>query len=543
MAPAVTAPDAAKPPHVGLVLAGLLLGVLLAALDQTVVTTSLRTIVEDVGGFERFTWLFSAYMLASTVVIPIAGKLSDLYGRRPVYLAGMVVFLLGSFLCGAARTMDQLILYRAVQGVGGGAIFPVAIATIADLFPPSERGKAGGLFGGVWGLASVVGPFIGGGIVDYVHVGDVESWRWVFYVNLPVGVAAITMVALFFPRHAARQKASIDWLGVVTLTAALTSGLLVAVLVQEDHLWSSAPVLGLAALSLAALAAFVWAEGRAKDPVIPLPLFRNPIFAVSAVASLLSGAAMFTVISFMPIYLQGIVGISATYSGTALVPLSLGIVAGSAGSGALMKRFGYKPFALAGFAIAAVGYLLLWRLAGLGTAAPVWLAVVEMAVLGLGIGFTIQTFIIATQNAVQRRLVGATTSALTLFRTLGAAVGVTTLGLVLNHRFEQAARGRLAPEWLQAFLGHERVDGDLASVPNLLLERDAVEAVSQAPGGAEAIEAVKASFAEAIAVVFVIAAGIAAVAFLVSLFLKSIPMKSAAEYLAEGEVPPAQAAQ
>lgn len=540
MAHAAGAPAAApKKPHIGLVLAGLMLGILLAALDQAVVGTSLLKIVTDVGGFERFSWLFSAYMLASTVVIPIAGKLSDIYGRRPVYLVGMGVFLLGSVLCGTATTMNQLIAYRAVQGLGGGAIFPVALATIADLFPPSERGKVGGLFGAVFGLSSVIGPFLGGWIVDNAHVGDVSSWRWVFYVNVPVGIVAMTFVALFFPRIDTRRGARIDYLGTATLTASLLAGLLVAVLVQEGYAWTDAPVLGLAAVALGMLAAFAWAERRAADPIIPFPLFRNPIFSVSVVASLLSGAAMFTVIVFMPTYMQGVVGISATRAGTALIPLSLGVVAGAGSSGALMKRFGYKPFAVGGFLVAVAGYLLLWRLALLETAAPVWLAVVEMAFLGLGIGWTVQTFIIATQNSVERRFIGVTTSVLTLFRTLGATIGVTVLGLVLNRQFVAAARERIPPDWLARFEADPRLAGDLANLYPVLQQPDALAGISAAPGGAAAIEAIKVSYAHAMALVFLLAALVALVAFLVSLALKSIPMKTAEEYNAQGEAPPA----
>ncbi|HEX2022460.1 MAG TPA: MDR family MFS transporter [Candidatus Thermoplasmatota archaeon] len=531
---AATAGATAKAPHVGLVIAGLMMGILLAALDQTVVGTSLFTIVADIGGFERFSWLFAAYMLASTVVIPIAGKLSDIYGRRPVYLVGMGVFLLGSVLCGTAATMDQLILYRALQGLGGGAIFPVALATIADLFPPSERGKIGGIFGAVFGLASVVGPFVGGWIVDYVRVGDVAPWRWVFYVNVPIGIVAMTFVALFFPRLDNRRKVHIDYAGTATLTAALLSGLMVFVLVQEGYAWASRETLGLAAVSLASLAAFVLVERRAKDPVIPLALFRNPVFATSIAAGLFGGAAMFAVITFMPTYLQGVVGLSPTNSGTTLIPLSIAMVTGAGASGALTKRFGYKVWMLLGFAMAVLGYLALWHLAQMGTGAPVWLALLDLVVLGAGIGFTLQTFIIAVQNAVEKRHVGVATSGFTLFRSMGATVGVTVLGLVLNARFVDAVRSRMDPAWVARF----EARGDLAKAPDVLRSPDAVAQMSQAPGGAEAIEAIKLSFAEAIGVVFLIAAAVAAVAFLITIFLENRPMKSAEEYHASGAPPP-----
>lgn len=527
-----------KAPHIGLVIAGLMLGILLAALDQTVVGTSLRGIVEDIGGFEHFSWVFASYILASTVMIPIAGKLSDVYGRRPIYIAGMTVFLLGSMLCGTAQDIYQLIGYRALQGLGGGAIFPVALATIADLFPPSERGRIGGIFGAVFGLSSVIGPFVGGWIVDYVHIADIDSWRWVFYVNLPVGIIGITFVALFFPRKVEKHPHPIDYGGVALLTVSLLSALLIAVWGGDTYGWTSPQILGLAALSLAALAAFIFVEQRVQDPVVPLALFKDPVVAVSAIASLLSGAAMFTVISFMPIYLQGVVGMSATYAGTVLIPLSLGIVTGAGSSGGLMKRFGYKIFAVAGFAIAIVGYVLLSRLAAMGPDAPVWLAVVEMLILGLGVGFTIQTFIIAVQNAVDRHHVGVATSTITLFRSLGATFGVTLLGTVLNRILQDEMTSRVDPSWLQRFLADPRTGGKIGNVPQVLLSEEAVNGISAAPGGAEAIEGIKLSYAAGMETVFLVGAGIALVAVLVTLFLKSLPMKSAEEYHGQGGTPP-----
>ncbi|HUR68124.1 MAG TPA: MDR family MFS transporter [Candidatus Thermoplasmatota archaeon] len=522
-----------KAPHVGLVIAGLMMGILLAALDQSVVGTSLFTITQDIGGFERFSWLFSAYMLASTIVIPIAGKLSDIYGRRPIYLAGMGVFLLGSILCGTATSMDQLIAYRAVQGLGGGAIFPVALATIADLFPPSERGKIGGVFGATFGLASVIGPFIGGGIVDYLHIGSIESWRWVFYVNVPVGITAMTFVALFFPRLSNRTKVYIDYAGVALLTLTLLAGLMVFVLVQEGYAWIDPAPLGLAALSLVALVGFILVEQRAKDPVLPLALFKNRVFTTSILAGIFGGAAMFTVIVFMPTYLQGVLGYSPTRSGTSLIPLSLAMVTGAGASGALTKKFGYKIWMLLGFVLAMGGYLLLWWLSTMGTDAPVWMALAFLVVVGAGIGFTLQTFIIAVQNAVEKRVVGVATSSFTLFRSIGVTIGVTVLGLVLNARFASAARRNIDPTWLAQL---EARSGGIANIPNVLRSPEAMSGISAAPGGAAAIEAIKASFAEAIGVIFLAAAGIGLVALLLTTLIPNMKMKSAEEY--HGSAPP-----
>lgn len=519
---------AQKAPHVGLVLAGLALGILLAALDQTVVGTSLYTIVGDIGGFEHFAWLFSAYMLASTIVIPIAGKLSDIYGRRPVYIAGMVVFLLGSVLCGTAGDIGQLIAYRAVQGLGGGAIFPVALATIADLYPPSERGKAGGLFGAVFGISSVIGPFVGGWIVDYAHVGDIASWRWVFYVNVPVGILGIVMVSAFFPRIQTTHKVSIDYAGIATLTVGLLAGLLTTVWGGDAYAWTSWQILGLGAVSLASLAAFVLIERRATDPILPLGLFRNPVFVVSAAASLLGGAVMFSVIAFMPTYLQVVVGISATFAGSALVPLSMGVVGGSITAGFLMKRFGYKPFAVGGFALALVGYLLLARL---GERPSVLLAVIDMLVLGIGVGFTIQTFIIATQNSIDRRYVGASTSSITLFRTLGATIGIAILGVLLSRRLATALEARVPRAALDALL--PLAGNKVGRIPELLTQPHVVASMDPS-----VIESIRAAYAEAMTYLFLVSAGLSVVALLVASMIKSIPMKTADEYAAEGRPPP-----
>lgn len=511
----------------GPVIVGLLLGVLLAALDQAVVGPSVLNITRDVGGFEHMAWLFSAYMLASTVVIPLAGKFSDLYGRRPIYILGMSIFLLGSALCGTATSMPQLILYRAIQGLGGGALFPVALATIADLYAPSERGRVSGGFGAVFGLSSVIGPFLGGWIVDHVHLFGVDSWRWIFYVNVPVGIAAITMVSLFFPRVSRRSTAPIDYLGIATLTTALVSVLLVAVWGGETYAWTSPQVLGLAALALLATGAFVLVERRAEDPVIPPALFREPIFAVSAAASFIMGAGMFTVMVFMPSYLQTVLGVSASYSGSTLIPLSLSLVGASILSGFLVKRVGYKPFAVGGTLIAAVGFTALWLLP---LRPPVWLVMLEMVVIGIGLGFTIQTFILAVQNAVSRRHTGVATSSITLFRTLGVTIGVTALGVLLNRRVSTELPARVPMGDLEPLLQHPLSGGRIERIPSLigLPGFDAPPAV---------VEGIRDAFAASVSGIWVASALLCLAALGVTLFLRSIPVKGAEEYHATEPAP------
>jgi EmrB/QacA subfamily drug resistance transporter len=543
----------------GLILAGLMLGILLAALDQTVVGTSLPKIVGELGDFQYFPQLVTAYLLASVIVIPIAGKFSDLYGRRPIYLAGMVLFLAGSALCGIAGQwgvwhvgsmtvsgMWQLILFRFIQGLGGGAIFPVALATVADMYSPSERGRVQGLFGAVFGLSSVIGPFLGGWIVDNLHIGSVSPWRWVFYVNLPVGLVGIVMVATHFPRTAAHPGTKIDWAGVATITAALTAIVLVASFGGDTWAWGSWQILGLIAVSLLFTALFIWAEARAKDPLIPLTLWNEPIFTVSAIASILMGSAMFGVIAFMPTYMQGVVGISATYSGAVLVPLTLMLVAGSIVSGQLMKRFGYKPFTVMGTIIAGTAFFGLWYINQQGIP-PIWLAVVIMMWLGIGLGFTIQTFTVAVQNAVERRFVGTGTAAITLFRSLGATVGIAALGAILNRNVDNnlppkvaaaAATNPAVGGLYHSVLTNPFVGGKVENVPQILVSSDALnglhtaEAAGKVPPGTvdQFLSVLKDAFNVSIGGVWLAGALIAVVAFVVVLFLRNKKLKTAEEY-------------
>jgi EmrB/QacA subfamily drug resistance transporter len=512
------------------ILIGLALGVLLFALDQTVVGTSLPKVVADIGGFEHYAWVFTAYMLTSTVMIPISGKLSDLIGRRIVFLTGMITFLIGSVLCALSGEIGlfglspimQLIVFRGIQGLGGGMIFPVALATIADLYAPSERGKVQGAMGGVWGLASVIGPFLGGWIVDNVDLFGVDSWRWVFLVNIPVGIVAVSFVVIFFPRMHAKGTDPIDYIGAALITATLVPVLLITVWGGADYGWLSWQILSMGAFSLVCAILFVFRENMAKDPVIPLSMFKKSVFSVSVVASFLMGMGMFGVIGFMPTFFQGVVGMSATYSGAILLPLTVTMVVGSILSGVMLKRFGYKIFAVSGSLVAAYGFFLLSRL---GTDPPIWLAVVGMMVVGFGMGLTMQTFIVAVQNVIEKRIVGAATSTVTLFRSLGGTIGVTLLGTILNRRFESALDGKIPPEKLNPILNLPMINGQIDSLPQLLLIKPRPPFLDDAT-----IEAIKTSFSSAISMLFIIATVLALLAFVVTIFLKSVPLKSSEEY-------------
>ncbi|MEM3341674.1 MAG: MDR family MFS transporter [Thermoplasmata archaeon] len=515
------------------ILMGLMLGVLLAALDQTVVGTSLPQVVKDLGGFEHISWIFTAYMLTSTTMTPISGKISDIFGRKWVYLTGMVIFLLGSILCGIARSMTQLIFFRGLQGVGGGILFPVALATVADLFAPTERGKVQGAFGAVWGFASVIGPFLGGWIVDYVHIFGITSWRWIFYVNVPVGIAAFTVIMLFYPVSTIGEKPRIDYAGSVALALFLVPLLLVLVWGGDQYAWVSPVILILSLVSIVSLAAFIFIELRAENPIIPLSLFKESIFTVSAIASFLMGISMFGVISFMPTYLQGVVGMSATYSGAVLIPLTLTMVVGSIIAGQLLNTVGYKKLSLIGTIVASGGLFLLYLLAKKGETATVREAIIYMMVLGAGLGFSMQTYIVAVQNVVSKKVVGTATSSLALMRSLGATIGITILGTVLNRMFE--SRIKDSPLWpqisalLQTPAFAPFLNGKVSNLPSLLVSA----AFTSNPAMAAIVSEIKDAFAGSIAVLFLIGSAGALLAFITTLFLRSVPLKSMKEYNSE----------
>jgi len=509
-----------------LLILGLMLGILLAALDQTVVGTSLPRVVADIGGFEHFAWVFAAYMLGSTVVVPLAGKLSDNYGRRPVYLIGMAVFLVGSMLCGTATDISQLIAYRALQGLGGGILFPVANAVVADIYAPSERGKIQGAFGATFGLSSVVGPFLGGFIVDNLSLFGIASWRWVFYVNVPVGVLAIIIVSTHFPRLLTKSTAPFDFAGTAALMLTLTSALMITVWGGDAYAWVSPQILGLAAVAIGAFVAFVFIERRAVDPIVPFKLFHESIVTVSAISLFLLGAGVFGVIGFMPLYLQTVVGFSATYSGATLIPLSLALIAGAGISGFGSAKFGYKVFALSGGAISAVGFAVLYLM---GTSPQLLLAVVGLIVIGFGVGFRIQTYTLAVQNVVEKKVVGIASSVLILFQTMGATFGVTILGVLLNRSVDTQMHAHVPAAPLAQMLANPIVGGRIDRVPSLLLQP---QFVANTPP--DIVEAVKVGFASAMATIFIAGLVLSLLAFVVTLFLRSVPLKSRAEYMGAG---------
>lgn len=395
---------------------GVMTGMLLAAMEATVVGTAMPTIVAALGGLAHYSWVFSAYLLTSTVTVPIWGKLSDLFGRRPLFQIGIAVFLLGSAACGLAQSMPQLIVARAVQGLGAGALVPLAMTIIGDIFTLAERARMQGLFSGVWGLSSIVGPLLGGFITDQL------SWRWVFYVNLPVGIAAALIIGFALTEQKREERPKIDYAGAIVLTAAVTLLLLV---LGEGF---SGRAVALLVLVVALFVVFVRIERRAPDPVVPFALFRNRVIAVSIVVGFLAGIAMFAAITFVPLLAQGVLGATATEAGSFLTPLMLSWVLASIVGGRLLIRVGTRPLVLTGLVLMIAGFA---ALSMFHRTTPRWTLVLELIFIGSGLGLTLLTLLIAAQHSVPREQLGITTSLNQFSRSIGGAIGVALLGAVL----------------------------------------------------------------------------------------------------------------
>jgi EmrB/QacA subfamily drug resistance transporter len=431
---------ARKPPGyrftIGRILAiysGLMVTLLLAALDQTIVATALPRIVGDLGGLLSYSWVFTAYMLATTVTVPLYGKLGDVYGRRPLFFVSIGLFLAGSALCGAAWGMPELIVFRAIQGFGAGGLFPLSLAVVGSIIPPRDRGRYQGLIGGVFAAASIAGPAVGGFLVDNA------SWRWVFYVNLPVGGLALLVVYLTMPKRAPRREHSIDWAGAAMLAAGTTGLLLGLVWGGRQYAWSSGHVVGALAAAAGALALFAWIERRASEPILPFDLLRNQTVWASIVCVALVGMAMFGTIAFVPLFVQGVIGTSATSSGVVLTPFMLGAVTTSFVSGQIVSRIGrYRPNTIIGPIVLGIGMLLLSRM-GPGTTNGV--AARNMVVAGIGLGAMMQMFVLSVQNSVPIRAMGSATALTQFSRSIGATLGVTLMGVIVNQGLPRAARG------------------------------------------------------------------------------------------------------
>ena len=511
-----------------LTMLGVLLVMLLASLDQTIVGTAMPRIISELHGFDRYTWVTTAYLLTSTVMVPIYGKLSDIYGRKPIFLIGVVLFLIGSAASGAAQTMNQLIGFRAFQGLGAAALLPIAMAVIGDLFTPRERGRWQGVTGAVFGLSAILGPAAGGWITDY------SNWRWVFYVNLPVGILAMLVLIFLMPtlRSTTVGKPSIDFLGAALLIAGTVPLLLGFTWAGSEYAWLSWPIAALFGAALLILAAFLAYEARLErrqaHPIIDPSLFKSAIFNVSVVITMITSMGMFGCLLFLPLFAQGVLGISATNSGLLLSPLMGGLIFSSVISGLLVLRFGkYKRIAIGGMVIAIVGSFLLQRLGIHSTYSQL---LVPMVVLGIGLGFSMSLYTVIVQNAMPTRI-GQATAALTFFRQIGSTIAVAAMGSVLTAAYVPGFHSALPAPVSAA------VPAALLKVfdnPNILLSPQLQQQVQTqfaafGPQGAglytQLMEAVKVGLTGGVHNVFVLSTILMAVAFAGTFLLKEIPLR------------------
>lgn len=488
------------------VMIGVMSGMFLAALDQSIVGVALPRITSELGGLNHLAWVVTAYLLTSTASTPIWGKISDLYGRKRIFQLAIVVFLIGSIFSGAAQNMTMLIIFRAVQGIGGGGLMAIALAIIGDVIPPRERGRYQGYFGAVFGVSSVAGPLLGGWLTDAI------SWRWIFYINIPIGIAALFITSAALQMPTVRREHKIDWTGASLVVAAVTSLLLYLNWAGEHYGWSDPRALALVAAAIILTIAFVLVELRVDEPIIPMRLFRNSIFTIANIYGFVMGLAMFGGIIFLPIFFQGVMGMSATQSGLAMVPMVVGILSMSITSGQLITRYGtYKIYPVVGSAVLAGALLLMSTLT---VETDYWVIAVYAFLFGSGLGFTMQTIMVAVQNAVPMRDMGVATSAVTFTRSLGGAVGTATFGAVLNTR--------LATYLAEALGGAEVPLG--SSNPELAANN--IQAMQELDEPIRGI--VLGAYTNALTDLFLLAVPFVLFAFVISLFLKEIPLRSGA---------------
>ncbi|MBV9802117.1 MAG: MFS transporter [Solirubrobacterales bacterium] len=493
-------------PRVRLIFGALLLVMLLASLDQTIVSTALPTIVGDLGGLSHLSWVVTAYLLASTVSGPLYGKLGDLYGRKTLLQVAIVLFLIGSALCGLSQNMTELIAFRALQGLGGGGLMVTTMAVVGDIIPPRDRGRYQGFFGAVFGVSTVIGPLLGGFFVDSL------SWRWIFYVNLPLGLLALVVIGAVFHARADQVHRRIDYLGAAVLTACLSAVVLFTSLGGTSYHWGSPLIVALIAIAAVALFCFPVVEARAAEPILPLNLFRNRTFVVTSAVGFIIGLALFGAVTYLPLYLQVVKGHSPTSSGLLITPMMAGLLVTSILSGNLISRFGrYRMFPIAGTAVATVGLYLLSRL---GVTTSTLAAALYMLVLGLGLGMVMQVLVLAVQNAVDYRYLGVATSGSTLFRQVGGSIGVSAFGAIFSSRLAGELAKRVPPGV------HIPAEANPAAVKHL----------PAAVHGAY-IEA----FSAALQPVFVTAAAVALFAFLLSWLLRELPLRQTAAAEGVGE--------
>ncbi|MGH9076502.1 MAG: MDR family MFS transporter [Acidimicrobiales bacterium] len=496
------APAAARLPRrqILVIIGALLLGMLLAALDQTIVSTALPTIVGDLGGASHLSWVITAYLLASTASTPLWGKLGDLYGRKSFFQLAIVIFLVGSVLSGLSQSMIELIVFRALQGLGGGGLIVGAQAIVGDVVSPRERGKYQGLFGAVFGVTSVIGPLLGG-----IFVQDL-SWRWVFYVNIPVGIIALVVTSVTLPGMLTRIHRVIDYLGTATLALAATCLVLLTSLGGTTFAWGSAPIVFFGVAGAALVVAFVFVERRAVEPVMPLRLFANKVFSTTGAIGFVVGFAMFGALSFLPLFLQVVRGVSPTSSGLQLLPLMAGLLITSIGSGAIISRWGrYKVFPVAGTAVMAIGLFLMSQM---GPHTSIAAIDAYLFVFGVGLGGVMQVLVIAVQSALPHSELGVATSGATFFRSIGGSFGAAIFGAIFSNVLVNRLAADLHGARLPAGFGSSGLSPS---------------ALAQLPPAAHA--GFVTAYASSLDLVFLVAVPVAIAAWLLTLLLPEITLR------------------
>jgi EmrB/QacA subfamily drug resistance transporter len=503
------------------IMIAIMAAMLFAALNQTIVGTALPRIVSDLGGMEYFNWVFTIFMLTSSVTAILVGKLSDIYGRKPFILIGIGIFIVGSLLCGTAGSIIQLIVYRGIQGFGAGMIMSTSFTAVGDLFSPRERGRWQGIMSGVFGLASVFGPTLGGWIVDHIH------WKWVFWVFLPFGIIAFLLILSLFPSTERKPSEKVDYLGSALITTIIVPLLLAFTWAGTEYEWVSPIIIGLFLASAVSILLFIQVEKRVKSPVLPLDLFKNDIFTLSNIIGFMLGAGMFGTVMYMPFFIQGVIGTSATASGLIMMPMTLSMVAASTIFGHLITKTGkYKIFALGGLFIMAAGML---SMSTMSMNTSNLIAVINMIIVGFGLGACFPVFTLTVQNAVKQSNLGVATASTQLFRQIGGTVGVAVFGSVMAVKME----GKLKESMTSLQAGSATSSNDLSSFanPQILMNPDQLAEVKASipeemlPLLDQLLIYLREALAFSLTGVFLIGAIIMLTAFITTFFLREIPLR------------------